>query len=680
MRTIGVGAKIAISLLALTSFSILLSNYSVFAEESSVSTATVTINQSCSMSGTTNTAHTANLANGTYSGSSYPNGIGQTTLKVFCNDNAGFAIYAIGYTGNEYGNTKLHNDTLGSNYDISTGKYTSGTTVNSTWSMKLASVAGTYAATIANGTNNTENFTTWHEVPDEYTKVAYRDSGTDIEINGSGTGSSITVTYDSYISAGQPAGSYVGKVKYTLVHPSTAETPAYPLNPLAASDCPAYSICYAPNYSDVDGDMSSLGEIAASDKAGAQTKDNNTAGGGSDITSNTTLVSLIAPNYKRDGYGFAGWSTDLIATNSSIIFGPNETISVDSSNGGIDISGGLILYPVWIGSFGNLQGWTGCPSLSPAVYDSENGKISASLNDIIALTDTRDGNVYTVAKLADGNCWMVENLRLDAEHTRSVADIAKAQGYGSSETFGNFIGLADPEYPNYYGTYNSIYSMDGSTMIDIGSNYEADNRMPRYINNNTNMVTGATAPDGTTLLIDNYYSNNNYYRWYSYGNFYTWAAAIANTKYYTNYYNSNNNDEKYNSDSAGTSICPTGWRIPLGYHSYGVLSQGSSDIRNRVGSFSYLDKMMGGSGDNSSTNTTSGDSNAFLWRSFPNNFVRSGYSGSTSRGHNGGYWTSSAASGANAYIFELLYSYIYFTETSNKHTDHAIRCISVSGV
>ena len=99
MRTIGVGAKIAISLLALTSFSILLSNYSVYAEESSVSTATVTINQSCSMSGTTNTAHTATLANGTYSGSSYPNGIGQTTLKVFCNDSAGFAIYAIGYTG-----------------------------------------------------------------------------------------------------------------------------------------------------------------------------------------------------------------------------------------------------------------------------------------------------------------------------------------------------------------------------------------------------------------------------------------------------------------------------------------------------------------------------------------------------------------------------------------------------
>ena len=28
------------------------------------------------------------------------------------------------------------------------------------------------------------------------------------------------------------------------------------------------------------------------------------------------------------------------------------------------------------------------------------------------LTDTRDGNTYTVRKLADGNCWMTDNLRL----------------------------------------------------------------------------------------------------------------------------------------------------------------------------------------------------------------------------------------------------------------------------
>ena len=112
------------------------------------------------MTATTDTPHTANLHNGIYSGADYENGIGKTTLKTFCNDGLGYAIYAIGYTGNEYGSTVLHSDTLGSIFDINTGIYTSGFTVNSTWSMKLSSVSGAYAPTISDGTNDTENFTT----------------------------------------------------------------------------------------------------------------------------------------------------------------------------------------------------------------------------------------------------------------------------------------------------------------------------------------------------------------------------------------------------------------------------------------------------------------------------------------------------------------------------------------
>ena len=198
---------------------------SVYAEDSVVTTTAITISESCSMTGTVNTPHNASVINGTYSGTSYPNGIGQTTLKAFCNDSAGFAIYAIGYTGNEYGNTKLHSDTLGSTYDINTDIYNSGSASSSTWSMKLTSVSGTYAPTIADGTNGLENFTTWHVVPSTYTKVAYRTSGTDVDNSGSGIGSSLTTTYDAYVSATQPAGTYVGQVKYTLVHPSNAAEP-----------------------------------------------------------------------------------------------------------------------------------------------------------------------------------------------------------------------------------------------------------------------------------------------------------------------------------------------------------------------------------------------------------------------------------------------------------------------
>ena len=39
-----------------------------------------------------------------------------------------------------------------------------------------------------------------------------------------------------------------------------------------------------------------------------------------------------------------------------------------------------------------------------------------------SLTDSRDGNTYTVSKLSDGNCWMTQNLRLGDENERILSD------------------------------------------------------------------------------------------------------------------------------------------------------------------------------------------------------------------------------------------------------------------
>ena len=78
---------------------------------------------------------------------------------------------------------------------------------------------------------------------------------------------------------------------------------------------------------------------------------------------------------------------------SGVSYGPNETITIG------DVSEhGLSLYAIWVESTGNLQNWTGCSSLD--------------INEVTALTDIRDGDTYAVAKLVDGNCWMIENLRL----------------------------------------------------------------------------------------------------------------------------------------------------------------------------------------------------------------------------------------------------------------------------
>ena len=190
----------------------------------------ITVPVSCTMSGTGMDSHNAEINNGQYNSA-----IGETTLKAFCNDNEGFAIYAIGYTDNEDGKNVLTSSTLGSTYDIVTGTATSGNTSN--WAMKLSTVTSptpTYPIIIAGTSDDTlkaqgdPDYSTFQEVPDNYTKVAYRTSNTDIGT--SAEGSTLTTTYQAYISPTQSAGTYTGQVKYTLVHPHDTAAPQIPVS------------------------------------------------------------------------------------------------------------------------------------------------------------------------------------------------------------------------------------------------------------------------------------------------------------------------------------------------------------------------------------------------------------------------------------------------------------------
>ena len=167
----------------------------------------VTIPASCSLTSVVGSAHTSTIENSTY-----VDDIGETTFKVFCNDFEGFAVYAVGYTNDSFGNNTLKPANLASSYAIATGTATSGGTSN--WAMKLTAVSGDYTPTLETGFND------YHVIPDTYTKVASFASNTDAS-----TGSSFKSTYGAFISQTQPADSYTGKVKYTVVHPANGDAP-----------------------------------------------------------------------------------------------------------------------------------------------------------------------------------------------------------------------------------------------------------------------------------------------------------------------------------------------------------------------------------------------------------------------------------------------------------------------
>ena len=208
----------------------------VFADDAVVDEINITVPVSCTMSGAGMNSHNAEITNGTYQAN-----IGSTTLHAFCNDNEGFAIYAAGYTGDEVGGTnsnKLVGTTASGNATIVSGIATSaGSPDISNWAMKLAitqdsgDTTSTNAFTIDSAPNvdlpsqaepsaTQASFSQYHVVPNEYTKVAHKNSATDMTTSTGGV--KLTTTYAAYISKTQSADTYSGQVIYTLVHPSFA--------------------------------------------------------------------------------------------------------------------------------------------------------------------------------------------------------------------------------------------------------------------------------------------------------------------------------------------------------------------------------------------------------------------------------------------------------------------------
>ncbi len=392
----------------------------------------------------------------------------------------------------------------------------------------------------------------------------------------------------------------------------------------------------------------------------------NSPTGGSMVSSGTELkhtninegstVNLYAPNYWKTNYSFVGWSPSPTATvgGTDPIYGPNESISApDYDKYGEEISGTktITLYAIWqeADSSKTMQTFTAsdCQNLAQTTYDSTTGTITTPSGSVIAMKDQRDNNVYTVARLADGNCWMTENLRLEAANTvgnnqydSTITNQSLAQGYG-----GVFTGLDSTENSNFTNTTNATpNNLYNST--NITGSY-TDYRFPRYNNNNTN--TSLTASYSGT-------GSSTYYSWYSYGNYYTWAAAMANTTHYSSATGASG------SESAGTSLCPTNWTLPTS----GSMTK----------DFGVLSQSYGGSG--SSQSSTAGTTMSKRFRTFPNNFLYSGgFSGSSAydRGSYGYYWSRSANSYGNSYYLYLYSTYLNPSYNLNKLSGFSVRCL-----
>lgn len=217
-------ARIAVVLLSLTTLAgLILSNMSTggtavvdVSAANGTGTASITVADACSMAVSGNEG-TVGEDGYTYS-ATVNNGSTQVvtanSIMVSCNDYAGFKIYAIGYSGDTLGGTDMIAST-GEDYNIKTDA--SGT-YGSYWKMKLTK-ANSIDTTIPSA------YASYNVIPDDYVLVAQYASNTG---NTASTASMITPSYQIYVGSAQPAGTYTGKVKYTLVHPTSAAAPEIP--------------------------------------------------------------------------------------------------------------------------------------------------------------------------------------------------------------------------------------------------------------------------------------------------------------------------------------------------------------------------------------------------------------------------------------------------------------------
>ncbi len=322
------------------------------AAESAVSTVSVDIAPVCSMIANVTSVHDATLVAGSYSGTyvvnggtPYANGIGSTTLTAFCNDASGYAIYAVGYTGNTFGDTTMIGNTSG--LTIATGTATSGNT--SQWAMKLIKVTDGSISYLPNNLTIEGGFDNYHTVPNAYTKVVSYSSRTD---GANGLGSKVMTTYAAYVQPEQISDTYVGQVKYTLVHPSTNDPNSFVVN------------------------------FYANGGSGSMTSQKITSGVATALNSST----FTAPA----GKFFDGWNTAADGSGTSYA---NQAQVTDLAAGGETIA----LYAQW-GLY--MQGGSAVSTTLP------------NIGDTTTAYDTRDGQAYTIARLADGKIWMTKNLNI----------------------------------------------------------------------------------------------------------------------------------------------------------------------------------------------------------------------------------------------------------------------------
>ena len=268
------------------------------------------------------------------------------------------------------------------------------------------------------------------------------------------------------------------------------------------------------------------------------------------------------------------------------------------------------------------------------------------------LIDIRDGKLYWVAKLADGNCWMTQNLDLDIpESGLSVTNTDITEDWNNSSEYPpETTKTSTPDSISYQSTQSydpGLYARrDPLSTVDcsMASSSFSNCAATEFVDVSSMQPMEEINSSGE-VIQGNYYDAH-----YLIGNFYQWNTATAGTGASTAM-----------GENATDSICPKGWRLPI-----------NSNTGEEAYSYSHLLNAY---------NLPSSSSEVDKLMVAPFYFMRSGYiydGGIMSSGAAGHYWTSTTSPSMQGFARELTLSSTVFSSTGStpKSWGASVRCLA----
>ena len=228
-------------------------------------------------------------------------------------------------------------------------------------------------------------------------------------------------------------------------------------------------------------------------------------------TKTEVIGAYSIPDHNYGVTNFMGWSEDPYARVPDYVSASDIATKVEAENGDFPVT----LYAVYEHAEIEMQylnyNFSACSASGINVYDS------------------RDGEIYHVKRLADGNCWMLDNLRLD---------------------------LTDSTVRNILSEYNTNATEESLVSLKSGNRVNGD----QYAISGFSNWNSSDSSNSYNVAKANVDNKNEVMMSYGYGSgklgaFYNYCAASAGSYCY-------DSDYAWPDYYASQDICPVGWFMP----------------------------------------------------------------------------------------------------------------------